>query len=192
MFILNVMVLKGINGVNKMEYIVTSCLLSVVLCGTAIAETLMGRGRITMEGSIIETACAIEMNSRDQVIEMVTIPVSKIARDGRGIAKPFVIRLVNCTLHRVDPSLPDWQAFRITFDGTPDGDLLGVEGDARGVGLQIKDRRGNVALPGVAMPPAELSPGNKLLQYTMNLVPNRQVLRAGEYRSTVRFKMDYY
>lgn len=177
---------------NKMDYAVTGCLFGALLCTSATAATLMGKGRVTMEGSIIATACAIEMNSRDQVIEMATIPVSKIARDGRGIAKPFSIHLINCILHRVDPTLPDWQAFRVTFDGTPDGQLLGVEGDARGVGLQIKDHQGNIALPGVPLPAAELTAGDKVLQYTMNLVPNQQVLRAGEYRSTVRFKMDYY
>lgn len=177
---------------NKMDYAVTGYLLSALLCATATAQTLMGKGEVTMEGSIIATACAIEMNSRDQVIEMATVPVSKIARDGRGIAKPFTIHLINCILHRTDPALPDWQTFRATFDGTPDGQLLGVEGDARGVGLQIKDHQGNIALPGVPLPAAELSSGNKALQYTMNLVPNQQVLRAGEYRSTVRFKMDYY
>ncbi|CAI1010505.1 PAP fimbrial minor pilin protein precursor [Serratia fonticola] len=186
------MVLKGINGVNKMGYAVTGCLFSALLCATATGETLMGRGRVIMEGSIIATACAIEMNSRDQVIEMITIPLAKIAREGRGIAKPFAIRLINCTLQRVGTDLPDWQTFRVTFDGTPDGPLLGVEGDARGVGLQIKDQRGNIALPGVPLPTAELNPGDRLLHYTMNLVPNHQLLRAGEYRSTVRFKMDYY
>lgn len=169
-----------------------SCLLCVLLSNAAIGDTSMGKGRVTLQGSIIETACTIEMNSRDQVIEMITMPVANIARDGRGIVKPFFIRLINCTLQRYDPALPDWQAFRVTFDGTPDGNLLGVEGQARGVGLQIKDHRGNIAFPGVPLPPSALSPGDKILHYTMNLVSNNQRLRAGEYRSTVRFKMDYY
>lgn len=192
MFILKVMVSKGINSVNKMEYIVASCLLSALFSVTATADTFLGRGRVVMEGSIIETACAIEMSSREQVIEMITVPASQIAHDGQGIAKPFVIRLINCTLPRFDPTMPDWQAFRVTFDGLKDGALLGIEGEARGVGLQIKDQSGNIALPGVAMPLAELSSGDKLLQYTVNLLPNHQILRAGEYRSTLRFKMDYY
>ncbi len=186
------MVLKGINGVNKMEYVVASCLLGALLSGAATAKTLVKRGQVMMEGSIIAAACAIEMNSRDQVIDMDTVPVSKIARDGRGIARPFTIRLINCTLQHANSSLPDRQSFRVTFDGTAEGDLLAVKGEARGVALQIKDDRGNIALPGVALPPAALTPGDKALQYTMNLVPNRQGLRAGEYRSTVRFKLDYY
>jgi type 1 fimbria pilin len=181
-----------INGVNKIGFAVISGLLGTLLSGIAIGKTPMGWGRILMEGSIIETACAIEMNSRDQAIEMITIPITKIAQDGRGIPKPFVIRLINCTLQRVDQSLPDFQLFRVTFDGVPDGNLLGVEGEARGVGLQIKDHSGNIALPGVPLPPAEITPGDKVLHYTMNLVPNNQKLQAGEYRSTVRFKMDYY
>ncbi|WP_411753386.1 fimbrial protein [Serratia sp. (in: enterobacteria)] len=192
MFILKVMVSKGMSGVNKMEYIVASCLLSALFCVTATAETFIGRGRVVMEGNIIETACAIEMSSREQVIEMITVPASQIALDGHGIAKPFVIRLINCTLPRFDPSMPDWQAFRVTFDGIKDGALLGIDGEAQGVGLQIKDQLGNIAFPGVAMPLSGLSSGDKLLQYTINLLPNHQILRAGEYRSTVRFKMDYY
>lgn len=177
---------------DKIGFAVISGLLSALLSGMAIGKTPMGWGRILMEGSIIETACAIEMNSRDQAIEMITIPITKIAQDGRGIAKPFVIRLVNCTLKRVNPTHPDFKLFQVTFDGVPDGNLLGVEGEARGVGLQIKDHSGNIALPGVPLPPTEIFPGDKVLHYTMNLVPNNQKLRAGEYRSTVRFKMDYY
>lgn len=39
MFILKVMVSKGINSVNKMEYIVASCLLCALLSVTAAADT---------------------------------------------------------------------------------------------------------------------------------------------------------
>lgn len=30
------------------------------------------------------------------------------------------------------------------------------------------------------------------LNYSMQLVANNQVLRAGDYRSAIRFKLDYY
>lgn len=191
MFIYKVMVSKGINCVNKMEYVVASCLLSALFCASATAETIFGRGRVVMEGSIIETACAIEMNSREQVIEITTVSTSLLVKNRRAIAKPFAIRLIKCTLPGFEPFIPDWQAFRATFDGIKDGALLGIEGEAQGVGLQIKDQLGNIAFPGAPLPLAELSSGDKLLQYTINLLPNHQILRAGEYRSTVRFKMDY-
>lgn len=156
------------------------------------AVTPMGWGRVNMSGNIIDTACAIETDSRDQAIVMATLPVSQIIRDGRGDKNPFTIKLVNCTLEHPNPQLPHWQYFEVTFDGINDGELFGIQGMAKGVALKITDQNGNVATPGKAMPLTPIIPGDMQLNYALQLIGNNQVIRAGEYRSTVRFKMDYY
>ncbi len=152
-----------------------------------------GSGRVRMQGSIIDTPCAIAVDSRDQSIDMSVLPVEQIMRDGRGPTRPFSIRLVDCVLARDNPNQPDWSTFRVTFDGATTNDsLFAVNGQGRGVGLQIADEGGNIALPGEQMPPGNLRDGNMTLDYTIRLVADRKTLRAGSYRSTIRFKLDYY
>ena len=53
------------------------------------------------------------------------------------MTKPFSIELVNCILERPE-NKPDWKFFQVTFDGYAEGALFGVQGDARGVALEIK------------------------------------------------------
>ncbi|CAI0905637.1 PAP fimbrial minor pilin protein precursor [Serratia proteamaculans] len=176
----------------KVQLMVVSSLLFMVSGSQAWSVMPAGWGRVNMQGSIIETACAIDTQSRDQTIDMDTAPVSQIARDGQGVSRQFSIRLINCLLERADPTLPDWRRFQVTFDGRADTGGFGVEGAASGVALQISDTAGNIANPGQALPAGDITPGDKTLNYSMRLVGNQQVLKAGEYYSTLRFKMDYY
>jgi type 1 fimbria pilin len=145
-----------------------------------------------MQGSIIDTACAIAAGSREQTIDMDTVPVGDIMRDGQGTTRPFSVELINCELSRPDPQLPDWHHFQVTFDGDADGSLFGVRGEAKGVALEIADSQGNKAMPGEPLPLGEIIPGSMKLDYTMKLVSNSQTLKAGRYTSAVRFKLDYY
>lgn len=154
--------------------------------------TASGWGRVNMQGTVIETACAIDTNSRDQTIDMSVLPLSQIIRDGRGGSRPFSIRLVNCVLDRIDKTLPKWQRFQVTFDGRVDNGLFGVDGAARGVALQLADSYGNIVMPGAPTPSLDITEGDRELNYSLRLVSNKQVLRSGEYTSTIKFKMDYY
>lgn len=164
-------------------------LLLLLVGGNVSAQ---GRGRVGMHGSIIETACAIDTASRDQAIQMAVMPISQIIREGVGFSQPFTVKLVNCSLSRLGAGLSAWRHFQITFDGRADSGFFGVEGSAQGVALLIADGLGNTAVPGEPLPLGELVPGNKVLSYSLRLVGNKKVLRAGDYYSTIRFKMDYY
>jgi type 1 fimbria pilin len=183
----------------KWTYDVSPCVVpSLLMCcalafsGSAFSADVLGQGRVSMEGAIVETPCAIEVGDRDQTLVMDTLPVSQLIRDGRGPDKDFAIRLVDCVLVRVDARAPDWQRFQVTFDGDDDRGHFGVSGEASGVALMIRDARGEVAAPGDAMLASAMAPGEMQLHYTLNLVGNQQTLRAGDYRSAIRFRMDYY
>lgn len=158
----------------------------------ALSVMPQGWGQVNMVGAIIEAACAIDTLSRDQTINMGTLPVSQIARDGRGGLQPFSIRLVNCVLARQNSALPNWRYFQITFDGSAQAGLFGVEGEAKGIALQLTDSLGNIAQPGTPLPLGDITAKDMLLNYSLRLVSNQQALRAGEYFSTVKFKMEYY
>lgn len=177
---------------EKIPLFMKVILLIAVSVPAVTAARESGWGTVSMQGSIVETACAIEMNSREQIVDLQAVPVGLIVSKGKGIPRPFRIRLINCTPQRVNPNLPSWQSFSVTFDAVSDGDLFRVEGDAEGVGLQIVDEWGNVARPGKAMPLQDVKPGSYDLHYTMHLLTNNRPLRAGYFRSVVRFKMDYY
>lgn len=156
------------------------------------AHSSQGWGRVNMQGSIIDTACAIATGSREQTIDMDTVPVGDILRDGQGNTRNFSVELINCELSRPDPKLSDWRHFQVTFDGDADGGLFGVNGEAKGVALEITDSGGNKAAPGEPLPLGEITRGSMRLDYTMKLVSNSQILKPGGYTSAVRFKLDYY
>lgn len=169
------------------------CLLPLLALFTEQAiSAVQGQGRVNMQGAIIDTACAIATESRDQIIAMGITPVADIVRDGRGKEVPFSIELVNCVLERADKKLPDWRQFQVTFDGHNEGDMFGVNGDVSGLAIKITDATGNIARPGMPLPAMDILPGNYRLNFSMSLVSNKQVLKAGSYFSSVRFKMDYY
>lgn len=147
---------------------------------------------VSLKGSIIETACAIDVGSRDQTIDMGSLPLTHIRRDGQGPTRPFVIRLVNCVLERQNPNKPNWQYFRVTFDGAHDNGLFGVNGQAKGVGLQIaRAQDGEIAVPGQGMSANPLTAGTRDLAYQLRLVANHHPLASGQYHSLLRFKLDY-
>lgn len=159
---------------------------------SAFSSDIARQGRVSMEGTIVETPCAIDVGDRDQSLVMDTLPVSQLMRDGRGPEKDFAIHLVDCVLTRFDLTQSDWQLFQITFDGDRDSNYFGVTGDARGVALMIRDANGAVAIPGDALPIGPILPGESQLRYTLSLVGNQDTLQAGDYRSAIRFRMDYY
>ncbi|HEP1044384.1 TPA: fimbrial protein [Serratia marcescens] len=178
---------------HRIKNIGAFCLLWVPLFYAVQAISAMqGEGRVNMQGAIIDTACAIATESREQIIDMEVIPFSDIVRDGQGRGVDFNIDLINCVLERADKTLPDWKQFKITFDGNAEGDFFGIGGDISGVALRIVDAAGNIARPGIPLPPIALLPGDYRMGFSLSLVANNKPLKAGSYFSSVRFKMDYY
>lgn len=145
------------------------------------------RGVVRMNGSILETPCAIGMEDRDQQVELGTETTGELLHDGAGPYRPFTISLMNCRLDTA--TLASW--FRVTFDGLPDGDNYAVNG-ASGIGVQIVDEAGEVASPGKPMPVSNITPGMQILKYKLRLKADNHHLQAGDYRTTIKFKIDYF
>lgn len=174
----------------RVVFVVFSCLLSPVVTATALTNQPASWGRVNMQGAIIDTPCAIAVDSREQVIDMGMLPLADIVRDGQGQLHPFSIELVDCLLLR--PGLHEWKQFQVTFDGDAEGAFFGVQGEASGVALTIRDGAGRRAMPGKAMLPLDIEPGDMRLDYTLGLVANHRALRPGHYTSAIRFKLDYF
>lgn len=165
---------------------------NLLLCSSLAHSANQGRGEVTVNGRIIASACAIDTDSLDQTITLATLPVSQIIRDGQSERHEFNIKLVNCTLEQFNSALGDWRYFSVTFDGRDDAGLFGMNGNAKGIALQITDKQGNIASPGIPMAKNDIQPGAMEFNYGLRLVGNSQMMKAGSYYSTVRFKMDYY
>lgn len=145
-------------------------------------------GHVNMQGSIIDSPCAIATEDLEQTVDMAVTMTGEIIDNGKGKAQPFSLMLINCVL---DTSKPDGQHFMTTFDGPADDGLFNING-AEGVGLQIADIEGNIATPGKALPAGSLASGTQRLDYTLRLVRNHDLLKPGAYQAALRFKVDYY
>lgn len=155
----------------------------------------MGHGTVSMNGEIVDTACAISMESKEQSIDMGILPLGVIRSQGEGDYRDVDIYLVNCDLGKSErPGKPaeQWSVLRMTFDGESENGLFQVFGEASGVGIYMQDENNRQVIPGDALPEQEIFPGTMHLRYKLKLVSNNQPLRAGTYQSTIRFKVDYY
>ncbi|MTC60525.1 fimbrial protein [Providencia rustigianii] len=152
------------------------------------ASTLWGS--IKMDGSIVDSACAIDTGSYEQVVDMGALPIGTIRQQGQGPIQPFYITLIGCSLTPYTGSA--WQTFTVTFDGAASGDWFAVAGEARGVALQLQDADGQAIYPGRSTEKQTITPGKKVLHYGLRLVSDKKPLRPGEYQSALRFKLDYY
>ncbi|MFC0228817.1 fimbrial protein [Serratia aquatilis] len=178
---------------NRMNVVVPSLLLCCTLTfsGSALSAGEFGRGSVSMEGAIFDTPCTIDVGDQNQTVVVDTLTIEELAYKGQGPAQAFAIRLVDCLLPRPDLGQRDRQRFVMMFDGERDREHFGVAGTAQGVALRIQDARGQVAMPGETLPVAFM-PGDPTLHYRVSLVASRMPLRAGEYYSAIRFRMDYY
>lgn len=173
---------------NTPPWKLLSCILALgAFSGNAFASSSY-EGSVSMQGSILNTACAIATSNSEQTIEMNVITVDQILRNGKGPEQPFSLNLIHCDIaNRPQETL----MFHITFEGATDSGLFSLSG-AGGIGLQIKDARGNIAEPGKQLPDQALSTHEQRLDFTLRLMRNHHELRAGEYDAILRFNVDYF
>lgn len=158
-----------------------------------------GSGLVTLEGQILDSACALDASSAYQVIDMTPVPVGRLIREGESDPHPFSLRLVKCSLTRPDPArpghyLPDWEHVRVTFEGLTDreGRSFAALGSSQGVALHITDANGQESIPGVPMDLTPLAGEDMVLNYVLQLVGNDQPMAVESHRAAVRFRLEYY
>lgn len=162
--------------------------LCVAVSTGAVSEVL--KGKIALSGSILDTPCAIAMDSIDQSIDLGTVPVSVLKQWGESPLQPFTIHLMGCRLQ--SPVGQAWQTFAITFDGPADNTGFVVYGQASGVSLILEDRAGERIQPGVPFHEGAIVAGNRTLEYGLRIASNSAAYQPGDFQTTLRFKLDYY
>lgn len=180
-----------LNALNVLFCILAHLLLCCI-CALPDAAAKV-QGRANMQGSIIDTACAIDVGSLYQVIEIDMTSTGIMSQSVEGPKIPFSIHFLECSLTPALQNRPDWSHFRITFDGArEDETAFKLYGQAKGVSLKLYSPDGTSIFPGVAMAEQELIEGSSRLDFILRLVSNGQLLQAGDYHTTLRFKMDYF
>ncbi len=145
---------------------------------------------LIMQGSIMDTACTIDIGSYEQSIDMGVLPLSLIKNQGQGEAQNFFIKLVGCKLTSYTGER--WKTFDVSFDGPVNGYWFSVSGSAQGIALSLMDSHGEYIYPGKKLTAHNVKYGNHILDYRLKVVSDRTPLRAGQYQVSIRFKLDYY
>ncbi len=166
----------------------TTCLTMFYSLDSQSARTI--HGKVQMGGAVVESACALHPDSHQQEIWLKDISIDHVIRNEGSELHPFEIKLVNCNPERANKE--NWSAFQITFDGPRDGDYFSMQGNAKGLAIEIQDDRGYVAAPGVPMQPHPVPTGEKTLKYNLRLVGNAALLQVGDHFSVIKYKLEYY
>lgn len=149
-------------------------------------------GRANFSGQVIAPACSLAMEDRYQSIDMGNTPIRDLQNTDFGPDKKIELRLRYCELSSESNRELSGSRVRLSFEGvqgnTPDE--FSLSGQARGVNLQIRDIHGYSAYSGKPMPP-QLIGNDQGFVYSLRLVRNSEVLKAGNYHAILRFKVDY-
>ncbi|HEM7146930.1 TPA: type 1 fimbrial protein [Providencia stuartii] len=162
--------------------------LCIAVSTGAVSEVI--KGKIALSGSILDTPCAIAMDSIDQSIDLGIIPISVLKQWGESPRLPFTIHLMGCRLHSSVGNA--WQTFTITFDGPTDNNGFAVYGQASGISLVLENRAGQRIQPGVPLQEDTIVMGNRTLEYAIKMVSSSASYQLGDFETTLRFKLDYY
>lgn len=156
-------------------------------------ENVWWHGRATFSGEVIAPACVLAMEDAWQAVEMGETPLRVLQKAAAGPEKRFQIRLRECELAGTGKRVFTGSRVRVTFDGVRDEtpDRFSTSGEAKGVALQILDGQGYIARAGEVMPAQVLNGNEQELDYTLRLVRNQEVLSAGSYYASIRFRVDY-
>lgn len=146
-------------------------------------------GKVSMQGSILESTCSISMDSYDQSIEMGIIPMGSINQYGYGPKTYFSIQLINCHFGKMTEQPSNY--FTLKFDGPARDNLFEVFGHAKGVALFLEDDSGQQIYPNKSIKQQPIKFGEANLKYGLSLVRNDSPLKAGKYKTIIKFKIDY-
>ncbi|HIE0647017.1 TPA: fimbrial protein [Serratia marcescens] len=143
-------------------------------------------GTVSIRGAVLESACAIAPDNVFQTVDLGTVPLKNIERNGASKPHPFELRLINCVL--TDSKGKEYKSMEVTFTG------FGQEGDEmdrNGIRLMVLDEYGQVITPGVPLSELPIHAGNMILRYSVFFAGNGKRVRAGNYQATMNILFQY-
>lgn len=170
-------------------------LIAVFSAGGSVEAALHLRGKASLYGEVLASACSIALNDRYQSVALGELPLREL-RSGNGqTEQDLIIHLENCLTtgqammdRKTDP------AIRVRFEGLR-GNQPGqfrTQGGATGVALQLTDERRERVHPGEYLPAVYQKAYNQqVLKYHVALVPDGDDLSGGHYYAALRFSIHY-
>lgn len=143
-------------------------------------------GTLGINGEIVEAPCAIHPEYNQQKINIKDISVDKIIHEGAGEWHPFSIRLINC-----GQSLGNYNG-TVTFEGEAKGSYFMLQGDSRGLAIEVKDENGKIIRPGIATLLIASPHSERQLNYSLRLTGTQEKLEAGQHFALLKYRLDYY
>ncbi|WP_339275243.1 fimbrial protein [Enterobacter asburiae] len=150
-------------------------------------------GIVHVIGGIIDAACAISTDSKDQVIELGLESSQALYSFGYGPEKKLVIKLEHCTVLHVDGKRT-WKNINVTFLGEPDekdAHLFSISGETRGIGVQVLDSQRNAVLPGQTFVERSVAEGDVQLTYYVRLATDSNKINDGVGSATIKLRLSY-
>lgn len=188
---------------NRMIMTVMAAGLLAAAGQAAADETVPDTGQIYVYGELQENTCRLEMDSADQAVDMGATARADVGLMGKT-ARPVTVRLYL----RDCPQMSSWStnitpmtettstqqpSYRARFVAKADAanpSLIAVTG-ASGIGLRLKDSRGQTVRLSRESDTLLLAPGQDQLTFT--LAPERTAapFRVGAYHALINFNLFY-
>ncbi|WP_316391987.1 fimbrial protein [Citrobacter farmeri] len=149
-----------------------------------------GRGKVSVNGQILLSACSIHVDDRWQEIIFDPHSHTDIIDGTSKSVKNFSVRLVSCHVN----SGGGINSILLTFDGEAVSDqlsLFSVNGDAEGIALKVTGHDGEQAIPGVTMQSIPLQQDSHSLEYGLQIVPDGSGFKEGSWSGVLRLIMSY-
>lgn len=153
------------------------------------AQSDIQKGRVNMQGEILESACTIDVNSLDQTIDMGNIPASSIRNNNENNTKEFEIKLIDCRWGTETQN--NLQSIDISFTGLSENNYFLLDGEAQGIYLELISSTGNKILPGKTIAFEHDFSREALAKYRFKLLADGQPLKPGSFHAIVHFNISY-
>ncbi|AKH88325.1 fimbrial protein [Edwardsiella tarda] len=150
-------------------------------------------GRASFTGRVYVASCSLEMNDQYQMLYMGVEQLKNFHDSDIGLEKKLKIELKNCDFPSDGHGVFSGSRVQVTFDGMPGNspDQFYLNGQAKGVALQIVNSDGYSAIAGKPLPAEFINSKRKELIYTARLVRNGEALKPGNYQALIGFKLNY-
>lgn len=152
-----------------------------------VNTAVWAQGTVKLMGAILESACAISPDNVYQTVELGTIPLKTLERNGISQAYPFKIKLINCLFS--DDVDGGQKSMEVTFGGFGYGysDALADSGFT----LMVRDGNGHQITPGIPVSDIPIHKGEMILKYSIFLVANGKQVISGNYYATINILVSY-
>lgn len=179
----------------KLSILSSLIVASAFVSGIASANTVNG-GSVNFEGELVNAACAVDMSSMNQTIQMGQVRTASFTAIGATSGSvPFDIKLTGCDTAVVGDA-PQTVAVSFVGVASPTNTnalaISGGAGTATGIGIQIRDSSGTpVPMNGTPSTAHEINRTTMSIPFQASYISTNAAVTAGAANATATFALTY-